>query len=295
MTIPNPRRTKLTGASTAAAASLASFAVSALLSTSADAAQDPDAPPPPPPVTTTTPPPATTTTPPPTVTPPPETTTITVVEPTTPPPAPPPSTTTVAVPEPGTMPARWEEPEKEETQFDDSFDIYVAPGVINVPFGGEDGVDYFDRFNPGYQWGLGLGWFERSERSDFAMGVGGFFDHAIINSASRDLEDLGDVSENVFRAGLELRPGFVIGERLFLNIPIRGGYAGRVTATERGNDIDTDIDQGGYVGVAGGFDLAVVRGLYLGTVAGADFQFFRIGRDHDLYTVTWRAHIGYRF
>lgn len=261
-----------------------SAAAAAIWSLSATAsAQEPQAQPAPEPSTTvtTTPPPSTTTTT--RTTTPPSTTTTTV------------TTRSVTVAESTGGPEMTQPEPERDTQFDDSVDLYLVPGVINVPFGGEDRVDYMDRFDPGYEWGLGLGWFERSRNTPLAMSVGGFFSHALLNSEGRSLENLDDFSDQLFRTGLELRPGIVLGERVFLNVPIRGGYSARVRTADVGNDIDLDVDHGGYVGVAGGLDLALVRGFYIGTVAGADFHFYRVGRDHDLYTVTWRARIGYRF
>jgi hypothetical protein len=275
---PTLRCTKLIGPSAAAAASLAFFAAAALLPASADAAQDPNAPPPQPAPTTTT--------------PAAPGSTVIVQQPQ---PQPQPQPTVVAQ-EPAPLPPRWQEQPREETHFDDSFDLYLSPGTINVPFGGEDDVDYFDRFNPGYQWGLGMGWFERGDDSNLAIGVGGFFDHLIINSEARQLDDITDRSHSVFRLGLELRPGVVLGERVFLYLPIRGGYAANVLTGETANDdVDVDVDHGPYVGVAGGLDIAIYKGLYIGTTVGPDFHFFRAGNDHDFYTVSWRALIGYRF
>jgi hypothetical protein len=285
MTNARPPRRTLVGPSAAAAATLSLFVTAAVFPGSAEAAQDPAAPPPSPPPTVTTPPPpaATTTTA--------ETTTTTVTA-TTPPG---PMTTPVGVTQPQRTESAALPQERERTQFDDSFDLYLVPGVLNMPFGGEENVDYSERFDPGYQWGLGLGWFERSDDSRLAIGVGAFFDHAILNSERRQIDDITELSEHVFRVGMELRPGVVIGERLFLNLPIRGGYAARMTHSNVQDDTELDVSHGPMVGVAGGVDLAIYRGLYIGTAAGADFQFFRAGRDHDFYTVSWRALIGYRF
>lgn len=174
------------------------------------------------------------------------------------------------------------------TQFDNSFDMYIAPGALNVPYGGIDDVDYGASFDPGYQWGLGLGYFGRGA-SDFAIGVGGFFDHAIINAEGRQLGD--EASEHLFRIGLELRPGVVIGERVFLNVPLRGGYVGDVVNV--GNE--TNVNHGPMFGVGGGLDIAIARGFYVGTAVGTDLQFFRAGRDFDAYLFTWRTLLGYRF
>ena len=174
------------------------------------------------------------------------------------------------------------------TQFDNSFDMYIAPGALNVPYGGIDNVDYGASFDPGYQWGLGLGYFGRGS-TDFAIGVGGFFDHAIINAEGRELGD--DASEHVFRVGLELRPGVVIGERVFLNIPLRGGYAGDVVHVGD----ESNVNHGPLFGVGGGLDVAITRGFYVGTAVGTDLHFFRAGRDFDAYLFTWRTLLGYRF
>jgi hypothetical protein len=178
--------------------------------------------------------------------------------------------------------------EEPATQFDNSFDLYLAPGALNVPYGGIDNVDYGASFDPGYQWGLGLGYFGRGS-SDFAIGVGGFFDHAIINAEGRELGD--DSSENIFRVGLELRPGVVLGERVFLNVPLRGGYAADVVNV--GNA--TDVNHGPIFGVGGGIDVAIARGFYIGTAVGTDLHFFRAGRDFDAYLFSWRTLLGYRF
>lgn len=174
------------------------------------------------------------------------------------------------------------------TQFDSSLDVYLAPGALNVPYGGIDNVDYGASFDPGYQWGLGIGYFGRGS-SDFAIGVSGFFDHAVINAEGRALGD--QASEHIFRAGLELRPGVVIGERVFLHIPIRGGYTADVVQIAD----QLEANHGPVFGVGGGLDVAIVRGFYVGTAVGTDLHFFRAGRDFDAFLFSWRTLLGYRF
>jgi hypothetical protein len=182
-----------------------------------------------------------------------------------------------------------QEPDRYETQFDNSFDLYLAPGAINIPFAGRDSIDYGASFDPGYQWGIGLGYFARANDSAFGMGIGAFFDHAIINAEGRSLDTRNN--ESVFRVGLELRPGVVIGERVFLNVPLRGGYAADVVVS---ND-DPSVNHGPHFGVGLGVDVAIYRGLYIGTAVGTDSHFFRSGTDYNAHLFTWRTLLGYRF
>lgn len=192
-------------------------------------------------------------------------------------------------PEPPYGPTRQDAaaPEAEE-RFDDGLDFYLAPGALNLPYGGVDSIDYGDSFDPGYQWGLGLGYFVRTD-SPLAIGVGGFFDHAIINSERRSIES-GDF-DHVFRIGLELKPGVVLEDRVFLYVPLRGGWAAEVVHV--GND--TDVEYGGVFGVGGGIDVAVTERFYLGTVVGTDLHYFRSSADYDAYLLAWRTHLGWRF
>lgn len=207
-----------------------------------------------------------------------------------PPYAPPPQDVRIEETQPGVPPLMQEaEEEERETQFDNSFDLYLAPGALNVPYGGRDSIDYGASFDPGYQWGLGLGYFARPEDSAFGMGIGAFFDHAIINAEGRELDTQNN--ESVFRVGLELRPGVVIGERVFLNLPLRGGYAADVIVR---ND-DADVNHGPVFGVGLGLDVAIYRGFYIGTAVGTDLHFFRSGNDYNAYLFTWRTLLGYRF
>jgi hypothetical protein len=179
--------------------------------------------------------------------------------------------------------------EEEAERFDSGVNLYIAPGGLNQPLAGRDRVDYLDNFDPGYQWGLGIGYFFRSD-SPFALHVGPFFEHAIINADGRDLGD--DGGEHLFRAGLELEPGVVLGERLFLGVPLRGGYAGNLLSVGD----DTDMSHGGHFGAGLGIDLALWSGFYIGTSVGADLHFFRIGADnYDAYALAWRTRVGYRF
>ena len=180
--------------------------------------------------------------------------------------------------------------------------IYIAPGVINVPYGGMDSLDYRRTFDPGYQWGAGLGYFMRgSER--FGMAAGAFFDHAIINREGFDLGD--DNFESMYRVGIELRPGLILGERVFLNMPLRAGFVADMQTTQA----QDRTAYGGMVGIGGGIDVALINGLYAGTDLATDLQFFRAGDatrmggqaarsgdgDYDSYMFAWRMHVGYRF
>jgi hypothetical protein len=178
--------------------------------------------------------------------------------------------------------------EEDEDRFDDGFHVYLSPGGINVPYGGREAIDYSDSFDPGFQWGLGIGYFARSD-SPFALHIGPFFEHAVVNAENRDLGD--DDGEHLFRGGLELEPGVVLGERFFLGLPLRAGYAADVLNV----DDDVDVQHGAHFGVAVGLDLALWRGFYVGTALGTDLHFFRSGEDYDAYTFAWRARVGYRF
>ena len=192
--------------------------------------------------------------------------------------------------------------EYSERPIESGVQIYLSPGVINVPYGGMESIEYRRTFDPGYQWGAGLGYFMRaSER--FGMGAGAFFDHAIIN---REGFDLGDENfESMYRIGIELRPGLILGERVFLNMPVRAGYVADVQTTRTQNR----IGYGGMVGIGGGLDIALFGGLYAGTDLATDLQFFRAGDvtrmggqanrrgsdDYNSYMFAWRMHVGYRF
>ncbi len=176
----------------------------------------------------------------------------------------------------------------EEDQFDDNLDVYVGFGAMNLPYSGSRDIDYSDSFDPGYQWGLGVGWFERPNDSRFGIGIGGFFDHAIVN-AERQL-DL-DGSEHLFRFGLELRPGFVLADRVFFNLALRGGYAADIAEV---ND-EIELGHGPLFGVAGGLDVAIFNRAYIGTAVGTDLHFFRGGEDVNAYFFSWRTHLGFRF
>jgi hypothetical protein len=176
----------------------------------------------------------------------------------------------------------------EEDRFDSGFHVYIAPGAINVPYGGRESVDYSESFDPGYQWGLGFGYFARSA-SPFALHIGAFFDQAMINSEFREIED--DDGESIFRAGLEIEPGIVIGERVHIGLPLRGGYAANVFET---ND-NLDAEHGPMFGVGLGLDIALWRGFYVGTAFGTDLHFFRSGEDFNAYLFSWRTRLGVRF
>lgn len=179
--------------------------------------------------------------------------------------------------------------EEEAERFDDGFNLYISPGGLNQPLTGRDEIDYLDNFDPGYQWGLGFGYFFRSD-SRFALQAGPFFEHAIINADGRDLGDPG--GEHLFRAGLEVEPGVVLGERLFLGLPLRGGYAGDLLRV--GDEVD--VSHGGHFGVGLGMDLALWKGFYIGSAIGTDLHFFRAGApNYDAYALTWRTRVGYRF
>lgn len=177
----------------------------------------------------------------------------------------------------------------EDRHFDDGTYFYLAPGALNVPYAGQDRIDYEDTFDPGYQWGLGLGWMVRTD-SPFAIGVGGYFDHAIVNLEARDL-DSGDFRHQ-FRVGLELKPGVVFKDRVFLYVPLRGGYA--VDVRDIG-DNDLEANHGAMFGVGGGLDVAVKDRFYIGTALATDLQFFTSDRDFEMYSFAWRVHLGWRF
>ncbi len=217
-------------------------------------------------------------------------TTVTTPEPTyTPPPPtytapPPPPSSDVSPP----MGPRGRYVYDEEDRFDSGFHVYIAPGALNVPYGGRDSVDYGDSFDPGYQWGFGFGYFARTS-SPFALHIGAFFEQAMINSEFRQIED--DDGESIFRAGLELEPGIVIGERVHIGIPLRGGYAADVFEV---ND-ELHAEHGPMFGVGLGFDVAIWRGFYIGTALATDLQFFRSGDDYDAYLFSWRTRLGVRF
>jgi hypothetical protein len=185
------------------------------------------------------------------------------------------------------------EPIDSEVRFDEGVNVYVSPGGINVPYGGRESVDYSESFDPGFQWGFGLGWFARTD-SAFAIHAGAYFDHALLNAENRMI---GDASgEHMFRAGLELEPGLVLGERVFLGLPLRGGYAANVIRIDREDDRDEiDADHGPMFGAALGMDIAILRGFYVGTSLGTDLHFFRSGTDYDLYSFAWRTRLGYHF
>lgn len=176
----------------------------------------------------------------------------------------------------------------EERHFDDGVYFYLVPGGLNVPYDGQDGIDYEDTFDPGYQWGLGLGFFVRS-KSRFAIGIGGYFDHAIVNLESRDI-DSGDFRHQ-FRLGLELKPGAVFGDRVFVYVPIRGGYVADV----RDFDDDLEAHHGPMFGIGGGLDISITDTFYVGTALGTDLQFFRSDRDFEMYSFVWRVLLGWRF
>lgn len=175
--------------------------------------------------------------------------------------------------------------------FDDSFDAYVVFGALNVPVAGKQTIDYGASFDPGYQWGVGLGYLLRAHGTPFAASGGLFFDHALINPENGS--DLGFAgTDQVVRVGAELRAGLVLGERVFAYVPLRGGYAGNVVQV---NEHDTDMSHGLVFGVGAGVDVAVYRRLYVGTVVGADLHYFRTGHNVDLHTFAWRTHVGLRF
>ncbi len=180
--------------------------------------------------------------------------------------------------------------ESRDARFDKGLDAYVAFGALNVPFGGQQTIDYGDNFDPGYQWGLGLGYFSRIGRLPLGWSGGLFFDHALINPENGNLGFAG--TDQVLRVGLELRAGLVFGDRLFVYAPIRGGYAGNIVQVD---ERDTDMSHGVMFGVGGGIDIGVFRRCYLGTVVGADLHYFRTRNNVDLYTFAWRTHFGVRF
>jgi hypothetical protein len=176
----------------------------------------------------------------------------------------------------------------EKGYFDDTFDLNLGFGALNHPYSGSRDIDYSDSFDPGYQWGLGLGWFERTD-SGFGIGVGGFFEHALIN-AERQL-DTGS-SEHILRFGLELRPGFVVAERVFFNVALRGAYSADIAEV---SDDSVEVAHGPMFGVAGGLDVGIFRRAYIGTAVGTDLHFFRGGEDVNAYLFTWRTYLGWRF
>jgi len=183
----------------------------------------------------------------------------------------------------------------EDEFFDDAFELYVAPGM-NTPYGDDDdGIDYGELYDPGFQWGFGLGYFGRHDDSMFGMGVGGFFEQAFLEAEGGQTFDTFDNS--ILRAGLELRPGVVLGERVFLSVPLRGGYTANVTTRDDPGDEGDEIDarHGPMFGVAGQIEIAVIRGLYFGTAVGTDMHFFRSGTDQNVHTIAWRALAGWRF
>ena len=177
--------------------------------------------------------------------------------------------------------------DRRDTAFDNSGYLYLAPIFLHAPVGGEDNIE--DIYDPGYQWGFGGGYFARSQ-GPFGFGVGFFFDHSILN-----FDDDFGVDEHQLRVGAELRPGFVVAERAFIYVPLRGGYAVDLLKFDDEFGDEEFENHGGMFGVGIGADVAVWRGLYLGAAIGGDLQFFRSEEDIDFFNIAFRGFFGYLF
>lgn len=178
-----------------------------------------------------------------------------------------------------------------------SFYLYGSPAFIGVPMGEEDVTDSVD---VSYQWGLGLGGLLAvGDSRNFGVGIGFGFEHNPANLDDRvsfgcDLFG-ASCAIHAFRMLAEVRLGW-LSDQLFLY-----GFVSPGLGLIYADFGDGDTDPGFDVGLGGGAQYVVWKGLFVGGELGFDLGIYTndevdIGDDDfGVYLFDLKALVGYYF
>lgn len=163
---------------------------------------------------------------------------------------------------------------------------YVAlqPGLIHIPCNSSDRV--------GYQWGAQGGYMVRTPGL-FAVGVGGSFEHAVLNPPAA----VEGVSSHQLRVQAEAMPGVqLVARKLFVHGTVALGYVGWPTRFTSGGVTTRAADHGVALGVGAGANYRVWQGLFVGGQFGGDLQWIPGGvAVFPAYNLDLEASVGWFF
>jgi hypothetical protein len=184
-----------------------------------------------------------------------------------------------------------------------SFYLYASPAFVAIPVG-EDVVT--DTVDVSYEWGIGFGGlFALGDSKRFGLGVGFGFEHnpATLDPAISDLCDAFGSSCHIhaFRLLPELRLGGIPSEQLYIYAQVSPGLGLIHTVVENAFVSSEDTDPGFNLGVGGGLQYVVWKGLFVGGEIGADLGFYTNDEadfgndDFNAYLVDVKGLVGYYF